>query len=317
MKLLLQILWGWSVLANGAVGIQVGTIQTNNQNIKLMKMNFTSPIWLQSASNVGRGKEYISFVDATGNPKIYQLSAKGDVTIQSIYNGEPTTQIVSNPIDAGIQIQSDSNTEVILYGKITKLYCDPAPGTYTDFIALDVTKAKSLTYLDCGKNQLTSIDISANTALTSFFCYSNQLTSLDVSANTALTILNCGSNQLTSLDVSANTELTILYCEDNQLTSLDVSANTELIHLHCEDNQLTSLDVSANIALTDMICLENPTLTTIDGIAVYEGVATSLASAITNATSVDGTVTLRQGDEFNQTIIDAAMEKGWDVQYYQ
>lgn len=53
MKLLLQILWGWSVLANGAVGIQVGTIQTNNQNIKLMKMNFTSPVWLQSASNVG------------------------------------------------------------------------------------------------------------------------------------------------------------------------------------------------------------------------------------------------------------------------
>ena len=77
------------------------------------------------------------------------------------------------------------------------------------------------------------------------------------------------------------------------------------------------MDVSANTALTNLNCSENSTLLTIDGIGVNEDVATNIASAITDATSVDGTVTLRQGDEFNQTIIDAAMEKGWDVQYYQ
>jgi hypothetical protein len=317
MKLLLQILWGWSVLANGAVGIQVGTVQTNNQNIKLMKMNFTSPVWLQSASNVGGGKECISFVDATGNPKIHQLSANGDVTIQSIYNGEPTTQIVSNPTDASIQIQSDANTEVILYGQVTKLNCDPGPGNFTDFSSINLTKAKSLTYLSCSSNQLTSLDVSANTALTLLSCSSNQLTSLDVSANTALTFLNCSSNQLTSLDVSANTALTNLDCYSNQLTSLDVSANTALTDLDCHSNQLTSLDISSNTALDNFECDNNPTLLTIDGVGVKSIVAAKIASAITNATSVDGTVTLRQGDEFNQTIIDAAMEKGWDVQYYQ
>ena len=58
MKLLLQILWGWSVLANGAVGIQVETIQTNNQNIKLMKFNYNNPAFLQVAGNARKAKDY-------------------------------------------------------------------------------------------------------------------------------------------------------------------------------------------------------------------------------------------------------------------
>ena len=261
-----------------------------------MRFSLNNPAFLQGASNVGGVGEYIRFIDSTGNPQIHQLSAIGDVIIQSIYNGEPTSQTVTNPTDTSIQIQSDANTEVILFGKITKLYCKPAPIHYTHLTSLDVSHAESLTYLNC---------------------YSNQLTSLDVSANTALTYLNCSSNQLTSLDVSANTALTDLYCYSNQLTSLDVSANTALTELYCYSNQLTSLDVSANTALTVLECSENSTLLTIDGIGVNEDVAMNIASAITDATSVDGTVTLRQGDEFNQTIIDAAMEKGWDVQYYQ
>ena len=218
-----------------------------------MKMNLNNPAFLQSGSNVGSEKEYISFVDATGNPQISHLSANGNVTIQSIYNGEHITKTVTNPTNTYIQIQSDANTEVVLYGKITKLSCDPGPRTFTDFTSIDVSHAASLTFLDCSYNQLTSLDVSANTALTS------------------------------------------LYCNDNQLTSLDVSANTALTFLYCNDNQ---------------------TLLTIDGIGVNENVSTGIANAITNATSVDGTVTLRQGDEFNQTIIDAAMDKGWDVQYY-
>ena len=256
-------------------GLQIGEININNQKIKIMKMNLNNPAFLQGASNVVGAGEYISFVDSTGNPRIHQLSAKGNVTIQSIYKGEPTIQTVTNPTNTGIQIQSDANTEVILFGKITKLHCQPAPIGYTHLTSIDVSHAKSLTYLDCEYNQLTS---------------------LNVSANTALTYLDCASNQLTSLNVSANTALTCLYCEYNQLTSLNVSANT---------------------ALTELSCESNSTLLTIDGIGVNNDVATSIATAITDATSVDGTVTLRQGDEFNQTIIDAAMDKGWDVQYYQ
>ncbi len=340
-------------------GLQIGEININNQKIKIMKMNLNNPAFLQGASNVVGAGEYISFVDSTGNPRIHQLSAKGNVTIQSIYKGEPTIQTVTNPTNTGIQIQSDANTEVILFGKITKLHCQPAPIGYTHLTSIDVSHAKSLTYLDCEYNQLTSLNVSANTALTYLDCASNQLTSLNVSANTALTCLyceynqltslnvsantaltelsceynqltslnvsantaltylSCASNQLTSLNVSANTALTYLSCASNQLTSLNVSANTALTYLDCESNQLTSLNVSANTALTELSCESNSTLLTIDGIGVNNDVATSIATAITDATSVDGTVTLRQGDEFNQTIIDAAMDKGWDVQYYQ
>ena len=381
MKIILFIIfWIFNPIVTPE-GIQIGEISINNQKIKIMKKFIVSPEWLQSGSNVGGGAgEYISFVDSADNPQIFQLSAIGDVTIQSIYNGEPIRQIVTNPTDTGIQIQSDANTEVVLYGKITKLHCQPAPIGFTHLTSIDVSHAKSLTYLDCGSNQLTSLDVNVNTALTYLDCGSNQLTSLDVSANTALTVLYCGSNQLTSLDVSANTALTELDCSSNQLTSLDVgvntaltylncksnqltslgvnvntaltyldcgsnqltsldvnvntaltyldcgsnqltsldvSANTALTVLYCGSNQLTSLDVSANTALTELSCEDNQTLLTIDGIGVNESVSASIAGAITGATSVDGTVTLRNGDEYNQTIIDAAMEKGWDVQYYQ
>ena len=255
-------------------GIQIGEIKTNNQTIKIMKFNFNNPAWLQGAGNA-QAKEYISFVDASGNPQIHQLSAIGDVSIVSTYNGVQTTQLLTSPNEETVNIQSDPNTQVFLYGKITKLYCDSGEGTFTDFTTLDVSKSKSLTYLDCS---------------------SNQLTSLDLSANTALTYLDCSSNQLTSLDLSANTALTNLRCTVNQLTSLDLSANT---------------------ALTNLDCGSNDYITTINAVAVNSDVASTIAGVITYATSVDGTVTLRQGDEFNQTIIDAAMDKGWDVQYYQ
>lgn len=121
----------------------------------------------------------------------------------------------------------------------------------------------SLAYLECGRNQLTSLDVSNNTALTYLDCNGNQLTTLDLSNNTALTELNCGSNQLTSLDVSKNTALTELSCGGNQLTSLDVSKNTALTSLGCDENQLTTLDVSNNPALTILYCTGNQ-LTSLD-----------------------------------------------------
>ena len=259
-----------------------------------MKMNFTSPVWLQSASNVGGGKEYISFVDAMGNPQI-KLSCDGDLQIVSTYNGDEMIQTLSNISQQAVSIQSDPNTEIFIYGKVTSFDTTVSyPGGTTEISELNTLHAKSLTYL---------------------YCPNNPLTSLDVRANTALTELDCGSNQLTSLDVSANTALTYLFCNNNQLTSLNVGANTALTELYCNNNQLTSLNVGANTALTELDCNNNQNITDIQLVAVNSSVASSIADAIAAATSVDGTVTLRQGDEYNQTIIDAAMEKGWDVQY--
>lgn len=76
-----------------------------------------------------------------------------------------------------------------------------------------------VTWLDCGRNQLTTLDVRGCTALESLDCYNNKLTSLDVSENIVLEKLDCGGNELTSLDVSKNTALIVLKCHRNQLTS--------------------------------------------------------------------------------------------------
>ena len=75
----------------------------------------------------------------------------------------------------------------------------------------------SLTYLNCGGNQLTSLDVSKNMALEWLYCDENQLTSLDISKNTALKWFSCSENLLTSLDVSKNTNLTFIICFSNMI----------------------------------------------------------------------------------------------------
>lgn len=318
MKLLLQILWGWSVLANGAVGIQVGTVQTNNQNIKLMKMNFTSPVWLQSASNVGGGnqEEFLSFLDSKGSVEIYSLTADTDVRVLYTYQESPSEMIIPKPTNQTVTIPSDPNTQVYLYGKITKFAESGGAPYKTNIISINTEAAKSLKELALYDDKIGSIDLSKNINLESLYLRGAGLTEIDVTKNAKLKNLFLSENQLTSIDISDNAYLTSLVCEKNQLTSLDVSKNTSLTELGCSDNQLTNLDVSKNHNLSYLNC-RNELLIEINSRAITQGVANGVADAISYASSVDGIVTLRQDDEFNQTIIDAAMEKGWDVQYYQ
>ena len=144
-------------------------------------------------------------------------------------------------------------------------------------------KLTSLTSLNVGSNQLTSIDVSKNTSLTSLTVDNNQLTSLDVSKNIKLEQFSASSNQLTELDISKNTVLTQLGIDDNQLVSLDVSKNTMLTALYARKNQITSLDVSKNTAITGLYVSENQ-LTSLDvsnntaliWLHVYENQLTSL-----------------------------------------
>ncbi|MBO4579439.1 MAG: S-layer homology domain-containing protein [Clostridiales bacterium] len=129
--------------------------------------------------------------------------------------------------------------------------------------SLDVSENTALTCLYCNYNELTSLDVSKNTALTQLYCHDNQLISLDVSKNTVLKDFECHKNILNSLNVSNNVALKRLCCDYNNLTSLDVSCNNTLEELHCNDNQLTDLDVSKNTALKDLNCSSNQ-LTNLD-----------------------------------------------------
>ena len=115
----------------------------------------------------------------------------------------------------------------------------------------------NLTWLDCGRNQLTSLDLSGCSALTTLVCWYNQLTSLNLSGCSALKTLSCDDNHLTSLNLSGCSALTMLYCDDNHLTSLNLSGCSALTTLECWWNKLTSLNLSGCSALKTLSCADN------------------------------------------------------------
>jgi hypothetical protein len=114
-----------------------------------------------------------------------------------------------------------------------------------------------IVYLDCSRNEITSLDVSYIKDLEALDCYGNQLVTIDVSHNTALQTLSCGDNLLKELDISSNTTLALLYCYNNKLSDLNLTNNKELITLNCSHNQLSNLDVKSNTQLTSFTCSNN------------------------------------------------------------
>lgn len=257
-----------------------------------MKFNVNNPAFLQAASHVdGVEKIIMMFSEANQGATITSV---GGITVKSIANGVPVENVIDNP--SYVSFSSDANTPIIIEGKVTKVNGNPGSGYLEKLIYIDTEMAKSLTSLKCeGCSGMTEINVSKNI----------QLTDIDLSGT-----------PITSIDISNNKQLESLVLMQTSITSLDVSNNEQLSRLSLQATPIVSLDMSNNPNLTSLnltLCAE---LTEIMTVSTNESTSTVVASAITNATSVDGIVTLRQGDEFNQTIIDAAMEKGWDVQYY-
>ena len=121
----------------------------------------------------------------------------------------------------------------------------------------------ALTYLDCSRNNLTTLDVSKNTALKDLICLLNKITELDLSNNPSLTNLNCNLNELAELDLSKNVALQTLRCMQNQLTTLDVRNNHELEELIFGENQISQIDVSNNLKVWLLSC-ENNMLSSLD-----------------------------------------------------
>ena len=218
------------------------------------------------------------------------LSANGLVVVESIQGGEKVRETYSALSSTIVTINSDTGTEVVIYGAVTRLFIYP---NYPHDVleSLDISKNTALIELYCaGCTRLTSLDLSKNNALDSLQCYGcTGLTSLDVLKNVRLTSLNCSNcTGLTSLDLSKNNALTYLYCNNctgltsldvsknvvltyldfgscTGLSSIDVSKNVELTHLDCNNcTGLASLDLSKNIALTYLSCYYCTGLSSLD-----------------------------------------------------
>ena len=101
----------------------------------------------------GRGgkktEEYIIFKGSTADPSLWNFSGTGEVVIESIKSGQPVVQTFTNPDfeEAGIAIQADANTDIIIKGIVTVIsFTDDA---WTDLTYIDLTHAKSLERFDC------------------------------------------------------------------------------------------------------------------------------------------------------------------------
>lgn len=153
-----------------------------------------------------------------------------------------------------VDANNDGNISVKEVQNIIRLSFSSLPAGETIEDISEIKYFKSLKYLSCENNKLTSIDLSRNTLLVSLHCKENQLVSINLSKNSALEYLSCEYNQLAAIDLSNNEALQYLYCDNNKLTTLNLSKNTALEELNCENNQLVSLDLSGNAALETLYC---------------------------------------------------------------
>jgi Leucine-rich repeat (LRR) protein len=137
--------------------------------------------------------------------------------------------------------------------QIASLPALPNSITYLDcsytFLTSLPALPNSLKYFNCSNNSLTSLPVLPN-SINYLGCISNSLTTLPT-LPTILDTLLCGANHLTSLPSLPNS-LIYLYCPSNSLTTLPTLPNTLQV-LHCEANSLTNLPTLSN-SLTFLNC---------------------------------------------------------------
>ena len=138
-------------------------------------MKVTSPIFLQQASNVGKGEQVnvFSFRGISANPMLHSITCTGELVVESIYNGSPLTQTYNDLECVMLSIQADANTTIKVIGNTTQLYIYTpySPVGYPNITTLNLRKCKTLTNLYCSYcANLTALDLSANTALETLYC---------------------------------------------------------------------------------------------------------------------------------------------------
>lgn len=87
------------------------------------------------------------------------------------------------------------------------------------FTSINLSECGSISYLDCGYNNLSSggLDLSACTGLTKLYCNGCGLSAIDLSQLTELQTLSCSFNDLIALNLEANTKLKNISCVYNYL----------------------------------------------------------------------------------------------------
>lgn len=296
MKLLLQILWGWSVLANGAVGIQVGTVQTNNQNIKLMKFNYNNPAWLQAAGNAGKNFDQLMFTVDTLGDSSFWLSGDGLIKIKYQEGGNYKTIELESPDFEEIDINMDQGSNVTITGLVTA-FSNLVRGGGVLIRNIDLTSCASLESLTIHSTLLDSaLDLSKNTKLKKLSLDSYKFDTLDLSVNTLLNSFSVNNAQNLSLLSLENCPL----LGDLTLSSVP---------------QMASLDIRYNEQITSISLSNLDRLTSITAFVGNETFANSLAEQFAYLNE-SGVIFINRDGEYNQIVESAALARSWSVQFF-
>ena len=228
-------------------------------------------------------RNVLTSLDVNNCPELIQLKCYNNANLNKIYGLAGCTKLT------WLDCEDCSFTTLPELSSLTKLETLLVGNNY--FTSLDVSQHyhlkslysagnSSLTELNCGQCQLTTLRITNCTALTNLYCYGNRNleTITGLATCTALERLSCYSCSFSSLDELQNMEnLQTLVCSDNKLVTLSltelpnlwqiwVDDNELLTSLECNRNDLTSLNVTNCTALTSLDCILNHNLPEIMGL---------------------------------------------------
>lgn len=139
-----------------------------------------------------------------------------------------------------------TETEVTLYGKITKIDCSS-----NKLASIIITNQPQLREVYCDDNELTKLEVNYVPVLATLYCGNNkELTDIDLKSMPALTDFSCYGNKIKQLDLSKNPLLTSLICRDNLIEgTLDLSNNPKVEQVNCYNNAISEIKLAAEPAL--------------------------------------------------------------------
>ena len=139
-----------------------------------------------------------------------------------------------------------TDTEVTLYGKITKIDCSSNKLT-----SIVITNQPQLREIYCDDNELTKLEVNYVPELATLYCGNNKdLADIDLKSMPALADLSCYSNSIKQLDLSQNPKLTSLICRDNFIEgTLDLSKNPKVEQVNCYNNKISEIKLAAESSL--------------------------------------------------------------------
>jgi hypothetical protein len=188
----------------------------------------------------------------------YARLIDGKGTLNSVVgSGNPSAEInVVVPEGGGTRcfgVVSTTSNGSVRNGNILYIYAYAKR-----IITFDASSLTSLTYLNLGNNQLSSLNVSSLTSLTSLYLVNNKLKSFDGSNLSSLVHLYLNGNQIKNFSSTGLNSLTQLSLVANGLSSFSAPNLTNLLSLFLASNNITQFDKTGLTNLIELDLNSNP-----------------------------------------------------------